>query len=379
MTIIHRSYKFRYYPTKAQAKQLVKEFGCARYVYNRALAHRIEAYNLNKEKLNYVVLNRLVVEWKKTDAIFLKEVSSTCATQALINLDKAYKNFFEKRANFPCFKKKNRKQSIRYSLDARDIAINYRPGFLKLPKLGEVKLVWSRMPRGVPKMATVSLDCSGNYWVSMSIAEEVEPLPMKTKSVGIDVGIKDVAVTSNGYHSGAPKFTRKYERKLKLQQRKLSRMPKGSKRREVQRKKVAVIHQKISDCRKDWTHKLTHKLISENSFIVMEDLNVKGMMSNRCLSKAVSDSGLYEFRRQMEYKAKWHQRQIVFADRWYPSSKTCSCCGKVKENLTLRDRVYHCECGFVLDRDENAAKNLLKLFEYGGVSPELMRADCQIN
>lgn len=365
MTIIQRSYKFRYYPTQAQAQQLAKEFGNARYVWNRALAFRQEAYKLRGERLNYVGLSKLIPEWKKVDAEFLKETTSGCLTQALIDQDKAYKNFFEGRAKYPKFKKKHNQQSVRYQLDQRIIATNYKPGFLRLPKLGEVKLAWSRMPQGIPKMATVSRDCAGRYWVSMSITEEIQQLPQKTNAVGVDVGVKDVAVTSDGYHSGAPKFTRKYERKLKRQQRKLSHMVKGSNRWKKQKTVVAKVHAKIADCRKDWTHKLTHMLIAENSVIGMEDLNVKGMMANRKLSKAVADSGLHEFRRQMEYKAAWHGRTIVLADRWFASSKTCSCCGQIKSDLKLSDRIYRCDCGLVMDRDENAAQNLLKLCTAG--------------
>jgi len=363
LAVISRSYRYRFYPTQKQVHQLAKEFGCARYVYNRALAYRSEAYKLRGERLNYVGLGKCVTDWKKTDADFLKEVTACCLIQALIDLDKGFKNFFEKRAKYPRFKKKDNRQSVRYQLDQRIIATTYKPGFLRLPKLGEVKLAWSRMPTGIPKMATVSRDCAGRYWVSMSVSEEIQQLPMKTKSVGVDVGIKDVAVSSDGYHSGAPKFTRKYERKLARQQRKLSRMVKGSNRWKDKKLTVAKVHAKIADCRKDWTHKLTHKLIAENGTIGMEDLNVKGMMANRRLSKAVADSGLFEFRRQIEYKAAWHGRTIVFADRWFASSKTCSCCGQIKADLKLSDRVYDCDCGLTIDRDENAAKNLLKLIE----------------
>ena len=374
---IQRSYRYRLYPTTEQAAQLDKEFGCARYVWNRALAYRNEAYKERNEKLNYVGLGKFVTEWKNTDAPFLKEANAICHTQALIDLDKAFKNFFEGRAKYPRFKKKSNKQSVRYQLDQRHIAKNYRPGFLKLPKLGEVKLVWSRMPVGIPKMATVSRDPSGRYFVSMSVVEEINHLPPKTTVVGVDVGIKDVAITSDGYHSGAPKFTRKYERKLARQQRRLSRMIKGSNNWHKQRRKVAKIHAKIADCRLDWTHKLTTKLVSENGAICMEDLNIKGMLKNRCLSKSVADSGLHEMRRQMIYKSVWHARKLEFADRFFPSSKLCSCCGQLKADLKLSDRIYVCDCGNVMDRDENAAQNLKNYIRQG--MPDLRLVDRQIN
>jgi putative transposase len=278
--------------------------------------------------------------------------------QKLADLDKAFDNFFKGRAKFPKFKKKHHAQSVRYQLDQRQILNNYRAGeLLKLPKLGSLEVRWSQPPGGIPKMATVSKSASGKYFVSFMCEVEQQLMPITGQVVGIDVGIKDVVVTSEGFHSGAPKFTYKYQRKLKKAQRILSKKTKGSNGWKKQRIAVAKIHEMIANSRKDFLHKLTTKLVSENDVICVEDLNVSGMLKNRCLSKAVADVGIFELNRQLEYKAAWYGKQVIKINRWYPSTKTCSACGTMKP-MKLSERVYECSCGLSLDRDENAAINI---------------------
>lgn len=353
-----KAYKFRLYPDAKQAEQLAKEFGCARFVWNRGLLERDYTYKNWGVSLSYVDLSRHITQYKKTDYPWLSDATASVLIQKLIDQDKAFDNFFKGRARFPKFKKKSHAQSIRYTLDQRCVLNNYRAGeLLKLPKLGELKIKWSQIPGGIPKMVTVSKTSSGKYFVGFMCEIEQNLMPMTGKSVGIDVGIKDVVVTSNGFQSGAPKFTYYYQRKLKKAQRVLSRKKKGSNGWKKQRIVVARINEKITNSRKDFLHKLTTKLVSENDVICIEDLNVSGMMKNRKLSKAVADVGIFELNRQIEYKAAWYGKQVVKISRWEPSTKTCSSCGQVR-SMKLSQRVYECECGLVLDRDLNAAINI---------------------
>jgi len=357
---IRKSYKFRFYPTQSQQKQLAIEFGHARFVWNHALGMRHKAYKRRRESMNYASLGRHITLLKKTNRYkWLKEATASIFCQKLIDLDAAFNNFFKHGAKYPKFKKKMHSQSVRYPLDQRNIEKTYEKGKkLKLPKLGELDITWSRMPDGTPKIATVSKTSSGKYFVSFSCEVESQELPKTGKMVGIDIGIKDVVVTNDGAYSGAPKFTYQYQRKLRSAQRDLSRKTKGSSRWEKQRAKVARIHEKIANSRRDFLHKLTTDIVAKNDVICIEDLNVKGMMTNRKLSKAIADVGIFELRRQLEYKAKWYGREVVVIDPWFPSTKTCSSCG-VKRHMKLSQRVFECGCGFTMCRDKNAARNVL--------------------
>jgi putative transposase len=357
--IKRKSYKFRFYPTAQQVQQLNVEFGNARFVWNHALDMRKKAYERRKESLNYVPLSKHITALKKTSRFeWLKKSTANVLVQKLIDLDTAYKNFFDKKSQFPRFKKKTHSQSIRHALDQREIKCNYLAGeFLKIPKLGKLDIKWSKIPQGIPKMATISKTASGEYYVSFSCDVEIDVLPKSTKSVGIDVGIKDVVVTSDGFYSGAPKFTYKHQRELAHAQRDLSRKTKGSKRWHKQRIHVAKIHETIANCRKDFLHKLTTKIVHEYDYISVEDLNVSGMLKNRCLSKAISDVGIFELNRQLKYKADWYGKEITVISRWFPSTKMCSACGKIHK-MKLSDRMMNCDCGLSLNRDENAAINI---------------------
>jgi putative transposase len=356
-----KAYKFRFDPTPEQERQLAIEFGNARFVWNHALNMRSKAYKRRGEKLNYVGLNKHMTALKKTTRFDWLNQSTACVlTQKLIDLDTAFKNFFKYGAKYPRFKKKLHAQSIRFQLDQRQIERTYAAGEkLKLPKLGEINVRWSQIPNGTPKMATVSKTASGKYFVSFSCEVEQMTLPKTGKSVGIDIGIKDVIVTSDGFYSGSPKFTYRYQRKLRQAQRSLSRKTKGSNRWHNQRIVVARIHEKISNSRRDFLHKLTAKIVIEYDEICIEDLNVKSMVKNRKLSKAVSDVGMFELKRQLIYKANWYGKSVIEIDRWYPSSKTCSKCGQIHD-MPLSKRVMSCSCGLDIDRDYNAAINILK-------------------
>lgn len=355
---VQRSYKFRFYPTGAQKRQIAIEHGHARWIYNTALQARRDAYNWYGQSFNYIALNKAITEIQRDpDFAWLKHATRACGTQALIDLDKAYKNFFEGRAKYPRFKKRTHKQAVRYSLDQRKD--NFKTGeYLKIPKLGKVKLRWSKIPQGRPKMATISKTPDGKYFVSFMCEESITRWPSNGKVVGVDMGIKDVAVTSDGWHSGAPKNTYKLARELKLKQRALARKQKGSNRRNKARINVARTHAKIANCRADFLHKTSNHIVKSADVIVLEDLNVAGMQKNRSLSKAVSDAGMGELRRQIEYKAKWHDKQVVKISRWFPSTKMCSSCGQIHD-MPLSKRKMQCSCGLDIDRDENAALNIL--------------------
>ena len=352
-------YKYRIYPTKTQEKQLSVFFGQVRFVWNYSLSLRSDLYEHRKESINYVGLGKHLTFLKKQEShAWLNECPSAPLTQCLIDQDKAVKSFFDKRGSYPRFKKKGEQQSMRFQLDQRQIDNTFKAGeLLKLPKLGAIKVNWSRLPAGIPKMTTISKDPVGKYWVSFSCEESIAPKAKTKLTVGVDVGIKDVAVLSDGFKSGAPKYTYQYARKLKLAQRSLSRKKKGSNRYKKQRIAVARIHAKIANSRKDFLRKLSHKLVTEFDVISMEDLNVKGMTANRKLSKAVADVGMFELKRQVQYKAAWHGKRVIEISRFFPSTKMCCKCGQIHD-MKLSDRWMSCDCGNEMDRDENAARNI---------------------
>lgn len=360
------SYKFRITPNAEQCKHLAREFGCARWVWNTCLAWRSDAYRRG-EKVTAIDFSRELTQLKKLEPYaWLNEVSSGTLVQKLRDQDRAFVNFFAKRAKYPRFKKRSHAQSVRYQIDQR-IAVNmYRAGgFLKLPKLGSLKIRWSRIPEGTPKMVTLSMDAAGRYFASFSVEQQIGQWPQKTNAVGVDLGVKDVVVTSDGWKSGNPRHLNGYLRRLKHAQRILSRRRKGSGRWHDQRIHVARLHARIADARRDWLHKLSTRLIQDHGFIAIEDLHVRGMMANRCLAKAIGDVGMSELRRQLEYKATWHGRVIEAVDRFAPTSKTCSTCGLIQSGMPLSVREWQCECGVSHDRDVNAAKNILKFSTAG--------------
>ncbi|ABA58005.1 Transposase [Nitrosococcus oceani ATCC 19707] len=366
---IQRSYKFRFYPTSVQRQQLAIEFGHARWVWNTCLTWRGHQYRVHDKCVSGVDFSRQLTFLKKLGAYgWLGEATRDCLMQKLRDQDTAFRNFFAGRAKHPKFKKRAHTQSIRYCFDHRHRGKikAWMAGQLVLPKLGALKLKWSRRPQGIPKMVTVTQDGAGRYFISFMCEETIQPLPRKPNGIGVDLGVKDIVVTSEGWKSGNPRHLRTYRRLLTKTQRRLSRKVRGSDRWRRQRVRVAKAHARVSNTRQDWLHKLSTALIRQAGFIAMEDLNVRGMMANRRLSKALGDVGMHELKRQLEYKAKWYGREFVQVDRWAPTSKTCSACGTVQKAMPLNVREWTCpDCKSVHDRDINAARNILRLTTVG--------------
>lgn len=352
-----RAYKYRFYPTPEQAQLLARTFGCVRFVYNAVLRYRTDALYQRKEKVGFTAANAKLTSLKKeAETAFLNEVSSVPLQQCLRHQQRAFKNFFEGHAKYPRFKSKRHRQSAEYTRSA----FKYRDGQLFLAKCKTpLNIRWSRELPGEPSTVTVSRDSAGRYFVSCLCEFEPEALPVTPKMVGIDLGLKDLFVTSDGHRVGNPRHTATYAARLAKAQRRLSKKKLGSANRAKARRKVARIHAKISDCRKDRLHKLSRKIVNDNQVICVESLKVKNMLRNRSLAKSISDVGWGEFVRQLEYKAAWAGRQLSAIDQWYPSSKRCSDCGYVMPAMPLQIRAWTCpECASEHDRDVNAAVNI---------------------
>lgn len=353
-----RGFKYRFYPTSAQRLELAQTFGCARFVYNWALALRTNSYYQDKVSLSYTDTSNALTKLKKDpEKPWLKQVSSVPLQQGLRHLNAAFQNFFKGKTKYPRFKKKNNRQSAHYAPNA----FKWVEGKLTLAKMSQpLKIKWSRHFEGKPKQVIVSKDPSNRYFVSFLVEEELEQWKPAYDEIGIDLGIKDVVVASNGFASGNPKHYQKYQARLKTLQRRLASKKKGSSNRYKAKLKVAKLHAKIADCRKDFLHKLSTKLVSESQAIYTETLAVKNMMANHKLAKAIADCGWGEFLRQLEYKAKWHDRKIGAINRWFPSSKRCHSCGHILDKLPLEIREWICpSCNSINLRDLNAALNIL--------------------
>jgi putative transposase len=351
-----KSFKFQLLPTKEQEVLLAKHFGCKRFVWNYFLNRRKDEYLNNKSTLNYYDCANELVQLKKENE-WLKEVNSQSLQHTLRDLDGAYNRFFRKESNFPKFKSKWNKQSFRVP-QFNKIENNK----LYFPKFKEGIKINVQREFGDIRFVTVSKTPTGKYFASLTCeVGEIQKWKPVSKSIGVDLGIKDFAVCSDGERYHNPKWYNQLEKKLKYNQRQLSKKKKGSNSRNKQRRKVALIHEKITDARKDFLHKLSHKLIHENQVVCIEDLSVKSMMSNHHLTKEIQNCGWYEFTRQLQYKSEWYGREVIKIDRFFPSSKTCNSCGWINEELTLKDREWECySCGKVVDRDFNASLNILQ-------------------
>jgi putative transposase len=354
-----RTYRLRAYPTPRQQRRLAREFGAARWVYNRGLETISRAWRERQERITCVDFSRQLAKLKQAEVPWLREVSSTVLTQSLRDLDRAFEAFYSKRARYPRFKKRREEQAVRYQLDGR-LKGSYMAGSrLVLPKLGPLKVVWSRVPKGRPKMATLRRDGVGRYFVSMAIDEEILPLPAADRAVGVDAGLSAAVTFDDGTKVAPPRYLGRRLKQLKRRSRDLSRKKRGSRRRARARWRLARVHARVRDCRREWSHQLSWKVVHENQVICVEDLNVSGMMRNRHLSRALADGALAELVRQLEYKSSWYGRTFVRVGRWFPSSKRCSACGFVREELPLSARTWRCpECGVEHDRDVNAAINI---------------------
>ncbi|UXU88060.1 RNA-guided endonuclease InsQ/TnpB family protein [Burkholderia sp. S-53] len=357
---IKRAYRFRFYPTSEQAAMLARTFGSARFVYNHMLRMRTDAWQQSQASVGYHETSAALTALKKTpEHTWLNEVSSVPLQQALRHLQTAFANFFAKRAKYPNLQRKDGAQSAEYTASA----FRWDGTSLRLAKMdAPLAIRWSRtIPKGAKvTTVTVSKDTAGRYHVSMlcdDMASAKSALPNK---VGIDFGLTDFVVLSTGEKIAAPKAFRKNEAKLAKLQRRLARKQPGSANRKRARLKVARMHARIADCRRDFLHKLSTRLINENQVIAIESLAVRHMLNNRRLAKSISDASWSEFVRQLTYKAHWYGRTLIGIDRWHPSSKRCSDCGHTVATLPLKVRVWTCpRCSAIHDRDINAARNVL--------------------
>ena len=353
-----KAYKYRIYPDAEQMQFFAKCFGCVRFVYNRMLSDRIEHYNLTVKSLNNTPAQY------KSEFTWLKEVDSLALANAQMNLNTAYRNFFRDKSNgFPKFKSK-KNNNFSYTTNNQKGTVYIENGCIKLPKLkSPVKIRQHRSFEGVIKSCTISKAPSGKYHISILVETEIQKLPASDMRVGIDVGIKDFAVLSNGEAYKNPKHLRKSEKRLAKLQRDLSRKQIGSSNRNKARIKVAKLHEKIANQRMDFLHKKSTEIIRKNQAIVIEDLKVKNLMKNHNLAKYIAEVSWSRFREMLDYKSRWYGRELIIAPPDYPSSQLCSDCGnRSSQTKDLACRIYVCpECGLEIDRDYNASLNLLKL------------------
>lgn len=361
---MNKAYKCRLYPNKRQAALIELTFAACRWVYNMALETKRASYEVNKKTLSYYDLSKMLPIWKQTNG-WLKDVPSQALIYSLRDLDAAYQNFFRRvkagdKPGYPKFKSRHDgTQSYKDKATIRVVDESH----VVLAKLGTVRCRITQPIEGRILNATVSRVPSGKYFVSICCADVPAPeMPMGSNDVlGIDAGVKDLMTRSDGTKVPNHRFLERSARKLRREQRRLSRKKKGSANWRKQKRRVAVVYEKAANQRRDATHKATTQAIRDSKAIAVEDLNVRGMTKNRHLAKAVSDAGMSEMIRQLEYKCDWYGRGFAKVDRWYPSSKTCSECGHVFDGLTLSMRKWTCpKCGARHDRDLNAAKNIAR-------------------
>ncbi|GAB3908945.1 RNA-guided endonuclease InsQ/TnpB family protein [Kibdelosporangium lantanae] len=360
-TGVTRAFKYRFYPDDSQAIELSRTFGCVRKVYNMALAARMEA-SPTQERVTYNTTSAMLTRWKKTEELtYLNEVSSVPLQQCLRHLQCAFNGFFAKRTRYPRFKSKRKSRA---SAEYTKSGFRFQNGTLTLAKMKDpLNIVWSRpLPVGAsPTTVTVSQDAAGRWFVSMLCQDtSIAPLPATRAAVGIDAGLSHLVTLSTGEKVANPGHERTDRDRLSKAQRELSRKAKGDgTNRAKARRKLARVHARIADRRRDTLHKLTTRLVRENQTLVIEDLAVHNMVKNRSLARAISDVAWSQLRSMLEYKAAWYGRELVVVDRWFPSSKLCSTCGTVQRAMPLDVREWICDCGATHDRDVNAAKNLL--------------------
>lgn len=359
-----RAYKYRIYPTGEQKALFAKTFGCCRFVYNWALKMKIEAYKQEKRTVPYKEIQERMVNDLKKENDWLAEVNSQSLLNSILNLDTAYKNFFRNThtAGFPRFKSRKDRQGFQCPQHCR---VDFANGTITIPKAKDIPAVLHRKFKGVVKTVTVSMTPSGKYFASVLVDTDIQELPatvpLRDATLGIDLGIKSLAVCSDGRTFDNPKNLQKSLDRLKLLQKRLSRKQKGSANRGKARIRVAWLQEYISNCRKDNLHKITYAFTHDSQVrtICMEDLNVKGMLHNHHLAMAVGDVSFGMFLTQLEYKCKWYGVNLIKIDRFAPSSKTCGKCGHVYKELKLSERSWTCpECATFHDRDFNAACNI---------------------
>jgi putative transposase len=357
-----KAYKYRIYPNKTQTEQIEKQFGACRFVYNWALEQKIKYYETEKKSLScFAVTNQLAVLKKQEEYSWLRDSNSQALQMAIRNLDNAFTKFFREKKGFPKYKsKKNPIQSFQIP---QHYTVDFEAKKVKLPKIGAVKTSFSREFDGTCKTATISRSTIGKYYISI-LVDDGKELPEKQKfsdesTIGVDVGIKDFAILSNGEKVDNPKYLKNSLDKLKVLSRRLSRKQKGSNNCKKAKLKLSKLHEKISNQRNDFQHKLSKKLISENQAIALETLKVCNMVKNHHLAQSISDAGWSSFVDKLTYKADWYGKTILRIGQFEPSSKICSNCGYHKTDLTLKDRAWVCpDCKTQHDRDINAAINI---------------------
>lgn len=367
--MILRAYKTQLNPNNRQITKMKMNCGAARFGFNYALNKKKEFFDKKEKIPNNIELHRELNKIKGTDELpwaYCQGISKCSFQEALRDCDKAFQNFFReikkknKKVGFPKFKsKKNDKQSFRLTG-----TIKVLDGYIQLPRLGKIKLFEKDYLPKDSKILSATVSKRADRWfVSIQVEEEYKEKSQGNGTIGVDLGIKTLATCSDGTTHENPKALKKNLKKLKRKQRQLSRKKKGSKNRGKAKNKLSKLHYRISNIRKDCLHKATSEIIQKNNVIVLEDLKISNMMKNHKLAQAISDVGMYEFKRQIDYKSVWNRRLVIYADQYFPSSKQCSCCGNKKDKLRLDERTYSCSnCGMNMDRDLNAAKNLEQLY-----------------
>lgn len=363
-----KGYKYRIYPNEEQVIQIEKTFGCCRFVYNQLLAKKIDLYKNEQKSMSKTDCNNYCNRILKKEYEWLKEVDKFALTNSIYNLDEAYKNFFRRvkqgneKVGFPKFKsKKNHYYSYKTNFTNNNIKVDFDNNKVQLPKLKWVKCKLHRRFIGKILFVTISKTPSNKYFISFNVECEHEILPKNNNAVGIDLGIKDLLITSDGEVINNEKLTYKYEKKLAKLQRQFAKKKKGSNNWNKQRIKIARLHEKITNIRKDNLNKISYTLVKENQFIFSEDLNIKGMVKNHNLAKSIHDCSWYELTRQISYKSEWNRRIYKKVNRYFPSSQLCNICNyKNTDTKNLSVRFWTCpQCGTLHDRDKNASINIL--------------------
>ena len=363
-----KGFKYRIYPTKEQEIQLAKTFGSCRFVYNQLLAKKINLYKIEQKSISKTDCNNYCNRELKKEYPWLKEVDKFALTNSIYDLDTAYQNFFRRlkqggdKLGFPKFKsKKNHYYSYKTNFTNNNIKVDFDNNRIQLPKLKWIKCKLHRKFEGKILFATISKTPSNKYFVSFNVECEHEILPQNNNAIGLDLGIKDLLITSDGEVINNNKITYKYENKLAKLQRQFAKKKKGSNNWNKHRIKIAKLYEKITNIRKDNLNKISNTLVKENQFIFSEDLNIKGMVKNHNLAKSIHDCSWYELTRQISYKSEWNGRIYQKVNRYFPSSQLCNICNyKNTDTKNLSVRFWTCpQCGTLHDRDKNASINIL--------------------